>query len=43
MSRLWLGDDTPAQRALAPLMLVAGGLLTLIVRGALAARRRWSR
>ncbi len=43
MSRLWLPDDTPAERVFAPLFLVAGAVLSLLARGVFAARRRWGR
>ncbi len=43
MSRIWLPDDTPAERVLAPFMLAAGAVLSVLVRTVFAARRRWTR
>ncbi len=43
MSRLWLPDDTPTERVLIPVMLVAGAALSILARALFAARRRWTR
>jgi hypothetical protein len=43
VSRLWLPDDTPTERVLIPFVLVAGAVLSVLVRAAITARRRWAR